>query len=344
MAAPELLPVQGVHPRRHAPRHVPRARGGDGARPVGRARQRVHAPVRGVGRGDGPRLPAGTLAGRLDETDTRLWRSVARYVDEARRLEDHMGVEAVGIDGTGRRGRSCITVVADLVEHDVINVAPGRDPATVERFSRDFMDRNGVPEYVRLVACDMSPGFRKGIREHLPHARRIVDRFHVARHADEAVDKAGKTEGRSDPLLKRAEYLWLRNGESPTELQVEAKRNLTGQRLKTGRACRMREVLQDIHMDGRTPSEAWVRLHRPCSWMTHSRLEPMKDFARMVRRHFAEIVAYFGHPYANAVLEGADGVIRNVRRRARGFRDMDHSAAMICLTCGRLDLKAVTTT
>ena len=151
----------------------------------------------------------------------------------------------------------------------------------------------------------------------------------MARHANGAVDKAGKTEGRSDPLLKRAEYLWLRNGESLAELQAETKRNLTGQRLKTGRACRMREVLQDICTDGRTPSEAWVRLHRPCSWMMHSRLEPMKDFARMVRRHFAEIVAYFGHPYANAVLEGADGVIRNVKRRARGFRDMDHSATMI---------------
>ena len=290
------------------------------------------------------RLPAGTLAGQLDETDTRLWRSVARYVDEARRLEGYMGVEAVGIDGTGRRGRNCITVVADLVEHDVINVTPGRDPATVERFSRDFMDHNGVPEYARPVACDMSLGLRKGIREHLPHARRIVDRFHVARHADEAVDKAGKTEGRSDPLLKRTKCLWLRNGESLAELQVEAKRNLTGQRLKTGRACRMREVPQDICTDGRTPSEAWVRLHRLCSWMMHSRLEPMKDFARMVRRHFAEIVAYFGHPYANAVLEGADGVIRNVKRRARGFRDMDHFVTMIYLTCGRLDLKAVTTT
>lgn len=48
------------------------------------------------------RLPAGMLAGRLDGTDTRLWRSVAHCVDEARRLEDYMGVEAVGVDGTGR--------------------------------------------------------------------------------------------------------------------------------------------------------------------------------------------------------------------------------------------------
>ena len=166
----------------------------------------------------------------------------------------------------------------------------------------------------------------------------------MARHANEAVDKAGKTEGRSNPLLKRTKYLWLRNEESLTELQVETKRNLTRQRLKTGRACRMREVLQDIYTDSRTPSEAWVRLHRLCSWMMHSRLEPMKDFARMIRRHFAEIVAYFEHPYTNAVLEGADSVIQNVKRRARGFRNMDYFATMIYLTCGRLDLKAVTTT
>ena len=289
-------------------------------------------------------LPAGTLAEQLDETDTRLWRSVAHYVDEARRLEDYMGVEAIGIDGTSRRGHNYITVVADLVEHDVTDVTPGEDPATVERFARDFMDHNGVPEYVRLVACDMSLGFRKGIREHLPHARRIVDRFHVARHANEAVDKAGKTEGRSNPLLKRAKYLWLRNEESLTELQVETKRNLTRQRLKTGRACRMREVLQDIYADGSTSSEAWVRLHRLCSWMMRSRLEPMKDFARMIRRHFAEIIAYFEHPYTNAVLEGVNSVIQNVKRRARGFRNMDYFATMIYLTCGKLDLKAVTTT
>ena len=87
----------------------------------------------------------------------------------------------------------------------------------------------------------------------LPHARRIVDKFHVARHANEAVDKAGR-DGR--PLQPAAqtdqEYLWLRNEESLTELQVETKRNLTRQRLKTSRACRMREVLQDIYTDSRT--------------------------------------------------------------------------------------------
>lgn len=76
--------------------------------------------------------------------------------------------------------------------------------------------------------------------------------------------------------------------------------------------------------------------------MIHSRLEPVKEPARLIRRRFAEVVAYFEHPYANAVLEGADSVVRNVKRRARGFRNTDHFATMIHPTCGKLDLKAVT--
>ena len=31
--------------------------------------------------------------------------------------------------------------------------------------------------------------------------------------------------------------------------------------------------------------EAWVWLYRLCSWMMHSRLEPMKELARLFRRH-----------------------------------------------------------
>ena len=69
----------------------------------------------------------------------------------------------------------------------------------------------------------------------------------------------------------------------------------------------------------------------------------MKEPARLVRRRFAEVVAYFEHPYANAVLEGADSVVRNVKRRACGFRDMDYFATMVYLTCGTRALKAVTT-
>ena len=55
------------------------------------------------------------------------------------------------------------------------------------------------------------------------------------------------------------------------------------------------------------------------------------------------ILAYFDHRRTNAVLEGLNSIIQNVKTRARGFRNMDYFSTMIYLTCGRLDLRTVAT-
>ena len=118
-------------------------------------------------------MPLSGLAGLVGKSDTRLRRSVAHYAQEDRRLLDCTAAEAIGIEETSRKGHGYITAVADPAEHDVADVTPGKDSSTVERFARDFMDHNRVPEYVRPVTRDMSPGFRKGVREHLPNARSL---------------------------------------------------------------------------------------------------------------------------------------------------------------------------
>ena len=127
------------------------------------------------------------------------------------------------------------------------------------------MDHNGDPNRVRPVTCDMSLGFAKGIRQWLPDAAKVIDKFQVIKHANEAVDKAGKAEGRENPLLKRTKYLWLRNESNLTDSQLEVKRNLAKRRSKTARACGMRECLQDIHADSASRAEAEAEFRALCS-------------------------------------------------------------------------------
>lgn len=158
-----------------------------------------------------------------------------------------------------------------------------------------------------------------------------------------SVDRVRKAEGGHNALLKRTKYLWPGNESSLAELQLETKRGLQKQRLKTARACRMRETLQDIYADSASRAEAEAGFRALCSWMMHSRLEPMKALARQLRRHWDYILAYFDHRRTNAVLEGLNSVIRHVKTRARGFRNMEYFSTMIYLTCGRLDLRTVTT-
>lgn len=165
--------------------------------------------------------PVADMAGQVGEHDTGSWRFIRHHVDRARLYGDHTGVEAIGIDGTSRKGHRCITVVADPAERNVIRVVPGKDANTVKRFALDFMDHNGDPNRVAPVTCDMSLGFAKGIRGHLPNAAKVIDEFHVIKHANEAVDKVRRTAAGRNPLLGRTEYPWPRNEEGPTGLQLE---------------------------------------------------------------------------------------------------------------------------
>ena len=176
----------------------------------------------------------------------------------------------------------------------------------------------------------------------MPNAARIIDGFHVVKHANEAVDKASKAEAGESPPLKRTKYLWPGNESNLTDPRPEVRRDPAKRRSKTARACGMRERLQDIHADSanRTEAEAGSKALR--SWMMHSRPEPMKALAGQCRRHWQDILAYFDRPYTNVILEGLNGIIRHVKTRSRGFRNMDHSGTMIYLTCGELGLNTVT--
>ena len=109
--------------------------------------------------------------------------------------------------------------------------------------------------------------------------------------------------------------------------------------LKTGRALMMREELQDIYETSGTRETAESRLKSLCSWIMHSRISEMKPFAKLIKNHSDEILNYFDCHYTNAILEGMNSIIQNIKRRARGFRNTEFFKTMIYLVCGKLPLE-----
>ena len=283
-------------------------------------------------------LPVDTIAKMVDEHDTRLWRFIKHYVDVARTKEDYSEVTSIGIDETSKKGHNYITVVVDLNQKKVIFATDGKDSSTVGAFATDFKEHNGKSENVRIVTCDMSLGFKKGIREQFPKSATIIDKFHVIKHANEAVDKVRREEAKSNVELRNTKYIWLKNDENLTENQKERKVALQKLHLKTARAYSMRVELQDIYDTSFNKEDAGIRLEKLCSWMIRSRLDPMKKLANMLREHSEEILNYFSNRYTNAILEGMNSIIQNIKCRARGFRNDEYFKTMIYLVCGKLNL------
>ncbi len=56
-------------------------------------------------------------------------------------------------------------------------------------------------------------------------------------------------------------------------------------------------------------------------WATHSRLKPMIDAAKTIKRHWNGILNYFDSRITNGILEGINSVVQLLKRSARGYRN-----------------------
>ncbi|MFV0374931.1 transposase, partial [Microbacterium sp.] len=77
-------------------------------------------------------------------------------------------------------------------------------------------------------------------------------------------------------------------------------------------------------------------------WATHSRLQPIIDAAKTLKRHEAGLLAYFAHRITNATAEGLNSPIQAIRVSARGYRNRKHFKTAIYFHLGGLQLHPTT--
>jgi transposase len=195
-----------------------------------------------------PAMPVAAAARMVGEHDTRLWRVIHHYVDEARARADHGGISRVAFDETAaRRGQDYVSLFVNLDHSQVLFVADGKDAATVSAFADDLTEHGGDPAQVSEVCIDMSPAFIKGTAEHLPHAEITFDKFHTVKIVNEAVDEVRREEQKSRPEPKRTRYAWLKNETSLSTGQRATIDGLSRSNLKTARAYQIRLTFQEFY-------------------------------------------------------------------------------------------------
>src|SRR5215472_946113 len=156
-------------------------------------------------------MPVAAIARLVQEEDTRLWRLIGRLVEAAHSAADWSQVSSIAIDETSsRRGRCYVTVFLDAQTHRLLYVAEGRTSLAVEKFAQALMARGGDPRHIKWVAMDMLHCYAKGVREQLPKAQIVYDRYHLMVMAGEAVDEVRRSLQRHGAQLKGA--LWTLRG------------------------------------------------------------------------------------------------------------------------------------
>jgi len=74
------------------------------------------------------------------------------------------------------------------------------------------------------------------------------------------------------------------------------------------------------------------------SWAIRSRLDPIKEKARMIKKHLPNILTYFKHGISNAVAEGLNSKIQTVKSNASGYRTFNGFRNSMLFYCRHLDM------
>ena len=233
-------------------------------------------------------------------------RAVARgHARKAARPITYIGVDEKAF----RKGHRYHTIVCDLQRATVEFVAEDRK---TESLAADYAQLTDAQRRaLHAVAMDMWEAYIGATRDGLPDGAEKIgfDRFHIMREMTKAVDTVRKQEHRAfrragaDSPLTGTKYLWLFSDERRPARHAAAFATLQALNLKVGRAWAIKEALRAL----------WTYRHQAAvkrfftrwyGWAIRSRLAPVKQVAKTLKRHLAGVLRFVTHPITNGVAEG----------------------------------------
>lgn len=288
-------------------------------------------------------MPFAVVANMVGLSWHRVHAICTRYVNIVLADANLSAVTNVALDETSaRKGHDYLTIAVDMDERKVIFATPGKDSKTVRTFAEYLAEHQASADQITSISIDMSPAFIKGVEDHLPNARITFDKFHVIAHASDAVTATRRIEQKIDPELKGMRWTLLKNRSKLCKAQRDDLDSLLAQYTtrRTARAWLYREQLRDI-LNRKQINVVSTMLSQWCTNVLRSKVEPMKEVARMIRNHFDGIVAWSQTRQTNGFIEAINGLFQAAKRKARGFTRFETMRTVLFLIAGKLDFSKI---
>ena len=221
------------------------------------------------------------------------------------------------------KARKFYTLVIDLDSGRIVWVAHGRGSGCLRPFWRRL---RAAKARVKAVSMDMSAAYWKTVRENLPEAAVVFDRFHIVKLVNEKLDKlrrllVRRARGiRQHELIKGTRYLLLSRRDA-----------LDGDRLQAlDAALRENEPLFTAYYLKEELGLLWAQdtarammtfLRQWCRRAHDTGIPFFQSLAKTLMRHRKGIVNWFTHRISSGRMEGINNKIRTLTRSAYGYRD-----------------------
>ncbi|MFQ5688578.1 MAG: ISL3 family transposase, partial [Candidatus Scalindua sp.] len=282
------------------------------------------------------------------------WRNVFQSVEyvveyglKHRNLDD---INAIGIDEIQYlRGHKYLTLVyqIDSACKRLLYIGPNRSAKTLLRFFIDFGKERS--KQLKAICSDLWKPYLKVVKRKAPEAIHILDRFHVMKYLNDAVDQTRRAETAQlkrdgyEPILEKSRWCLLKNKRSQKTSQLAKLRELVQYNLKTVRCYLLKEAFQHFW----TYKTRWGAERFLKTWTTRamrSRLPEIKKVAKRLRKHQELLLNYFSlkERLSNGIVEGFNLKAKLTMRKSFGFSTFKSIEVALYHTLGKLPEPPIT--
>lgn len=236
------------------------------------------------------------------------------------------GLKRLAIDEISiGKGHRYLTVVLDLDSGAVVFIGEGKGADALIPFWKSLRASRAR---IQAVATDMSPAYTMAVRENLPKASHVFDRFHVVKLFNDKLSELRRQIHHNaqtiehQRVIKGTRWLLLKNPEHLDEDRNERQRLAEALRINAplATAYYLKEDLRQLWEQGKKSNakrflDDWIaRAHA-------SGITILKKFANTLQLHRQGLLAWYNHPISTGPLEGTNNKIKTMQRQAYGYRD-----------------------
>jgi len=244
-------------------------------------------------------------------TVTRILRSYNATID----WEKFEGDLRLGIDEHSFRGYDMVTSVRELTTHTQLGFIYPDRKETLKEFLRNLPIKDKIKE----VSVDMKSSYINSVREELPHAKIVLDHFHVVQDANREMLRAIEVESFVSKV-KLPRKIFYKGIEHLKDKEKEKLKKVLKEHPYLVPYYVIKELIRKVYK-ARDRREAKMLLEVGINYGRRIGDPDLNRWVDKLTKYEEYILNYFESRTTNAQLEGNNLLVKLLKRISFGFRN-----------------------
>lgn len=244
------------------------------------------------------------------------------------------------------RDKRFFTIICDLDTRRVIWVSESREKQALDEFFK-IIGPDRCKE-IDVVAMDQHDSYKCSVEEHCPMATVVWDRFHIMQNFNTAVDEDRKwlhrymTDGEVKRLTRgKFKRLFVKKAGSRTKVENRHINDILKENQDFVYLELIKEGMHQLY-DSKDEWQAREKFIEIGEWIRQCpHFYELKKWWSNFEKGWSVFKNYFYYPVSSSLSEGQNNVIKALKRRGFGYRNMAYFKLKILQVCGFLNSKYV---